>query len=165
MVSFTPRLLYPEGKSPLYGLDRRLGGPQSRSGHGVEEKNSHLPQGIELRSSDRPARSQSLYRLSYPGSLLYPCTVLFNLILSSQHSDQATDWSTGVGFPAGAGTFLSSLPLWGPTQPLIQRVSGAVTLVVMRLGHGTDHSPLSSEVVKNPWSYICSAPYVIMLLC
>jgi len=97
--------------------------------------------------------------------LLYPCTVLFNLILSSQHSDQATDWSTGVGFPAGAGTFLSSLPLWGPTQPLIQRVSGAVTLVVMRLGHGTDHSPLSSEVVKNPWSYICSAPYVIMLLC
>jgi hypothetical protein len=30
--------------SPWYPLDRRLGGPQSRSGHGGEEKNSqHLP--------------------------------------------------------------------------------------------------------------------------
>jgi len=28
-----------EGKSPWYPLDRRLGGPQSHSGHGGEEKN------------------------------------------------------------------------------------------------------------------------------
>jgi hypothetical protein len=28
-------------------LDRRLGGPQSRSGNGVEEKNSQPPPGIE----------------------------------------------------------------------------------------------------------------------
>jgi hypothetical protein len=34
VVSFTPRPLYPQGKSPSYPLDRRLGGPQSRSGHG-----------------------------------------------------------------------------------------------------------------------------------
>jgi hypothetical protein len=40
VVSFTPRPLYPQGKSPRYPLDRRLGGPQSRSGHGGEEKNS-----------------------------------------------------------------------------------------------------------------------------
>jgi hypothetical protein len=41
VVSFMPRQLYPEGKSPWYSLDRRLGGPQSRSGHsGGEEKNS-----------------------------------------------------------------------------------------------------------------------------
>jgi len=32
MVSFTPRPLYLHGKSPRYSLDRRLGGPQSRSG-------------------------------------------------------------------------------------------------------------------------------------
>jgi hypothetical protein len=32
VVSFTPRPLYPQGKSPWYSLDRRLGGPQSRSG-------------------------------------------------------------------------------------------------------------------------------------
>jgi len=32
-------------------LDRRLGGPQSQSGHSGEEKNSQPPPGIELRSS------------------------------------------------------------------------------------------------------------------
>jgi hypothetical protein len=31
----------PAGKEPRYTLDRRLGGPQSRSGRGGEEKNSH----------------------------------------------------------------------------------------------------------------------------
>jgi len=35
------------GNSPWYPLDRRLGGPQSQSGHGVEEKNSQPPPGIE----------------------------------------------------------------------------------------------------------------------
>jgi hypothetical protein len=40
VVSFTTRLLYPQGKSPWYPLDRRLGGPQGLSGHGGEEKNS-----------------------------------------------------------------------------------------------------------------------------
>jgi hypothetical protein len=40
MVSFMPRPFYPQGKSPWYPLDRRLGGPQSCSGHGGEEKNS-----------------------------------------------------------------------------------------------------------------------------
>jgi len=33
-VSFTPRPLCPQGKSPSYPLDRRLGEPQSPSGHG-----------------------------------------------------------------------------------------------------------------------------------
>jgi hypothetical protein len=40
VVSFTPWPLYPQGKSLLYPLDRRLGEPQSRSGRGGEEKNS-----------------------------------------------------------------------------------------------------------------------------
>jgi hypothetical protein len=48
VVSFTPWPLYPQGKSPWYPLNRRLGGPQSRSGHsGGEEKNSQSPPGIE----------------------------------------------------------------------------------------------------------------------
>jgi hypothetical protein len=56
-----------KGKKPRYPVDRRLGGPQSRSKHGVEEKNSHPQPGIyNTRSSDRPARSKSLYWLSYP---------------------------------------------------------------------------------------------------
>jgi hypothetical protein len=37
----------PQGKSPRYPSDRRLGGSQSRSGRGGEEKNSKTPPGIE----------------------------------------------------------------------------------------------------------------------
>jgi hypothetical protein len=47
MVSFTPRPLYPQGRSPGYPLDRRLGGHQSLSGRGGEEKNSQLLPEIE----------------------------------------------------------------------------------------------------------------------
>jgi len=46
VVSFTHLPLYPQGKSPLYPLDRRVGGPWSRSGRG-EEKNSQPAPGIE----------------------------------------------------------------------------------------------------------------------
>jgi hypothetical protein len=48
VVSFTHRPLYPQGKSPWYPLDRRLGGPQSRSGRGREEKNSQPPPGYAV---------------------------------------------------------------------------------------------------------------------
>jgi hypothetical protein len=48
IVSFTLQPLYPQGKSPWYPLGRRLGGPQSRSGGGGEEKNSQLLPGLEL---------------------------------------------------------------------------------------------------------------------
>jgi hypothetical protein len=54
----------PPGKIPGTPLYRRLGGPQGRSG---QVRNISPPTGI--RSPDRPARSESLYRLSYPG----PC--------------------------------------------------------------------------------------------
>jgi hypothetical protein len=59
---FTP------GEEPQYPLDRRLGGPQSRSGRCGEEKNLLPLPGIETRLS-----SLSLYRPSYPGLL---CLVL-----------------------------------------------------------------------------------------
>jgi len=42
VVNFTPQPLYPNGKSPWYPLDRRLGEPQGQSGCGGEEKNSQL---------------------------------------------------------------------------------------------------------------------------
>jgi hypothetical protein len=47
VVSFTARQHYPKGKSPWYPLDRRLGGPQSRSGRGGEEKNSQPLPGLK----------------------------------------------------------------------------------------------------------------------
>jgi hypothetical protein len=37
----------PQGRSPSYPLDRRLSGPQIRSEHGGEEKNSQPPPEIE----------------------------------------------------------------------------------------------------------------------
>jgi hypothetical protein len=72
VVSLTPRLLYPRGKSPQWPLERRLGGPQSRSGRGGEEKHSQPLPRIELHNLILLARSQSLYRLSYPGSKVAP---------------------------------------------------------------------------------------------
>jgi hypothetical protein len=42
-VSFTPRPLYLQGKSPQYPLHRRLGGVQSRSGSGGEKNSQLLP--------------------------------------------------------------------------------------------------------------------------
>jgi hypothetical protein len=63
VVRFTPLPIYPRWKSPLYPLDRRLSGPQSRSRHCGEEKILALV-GIEPRSS-----TPSLYQLSYPDSL------------------------------------------------------------------------------------------------
>jgi hypothetical protein len=56
VVNFTPRPLYPRGKSPRYPLERRLGGPQSRSGRFGEVKILD-PTGLELRLLGRPARS------------------------------------------------------------------------------------------------------------
>jgi hypothetical protein len=50
VISFTPLLLYFEGESSQYPLDRRLGGPWSWSGQYGEEKNLALL-GIEPRSS------------------------------------------------------------------------------------------------------------------
>jgi hypothetical protein len=54
-----PGRTLPPGKT-RYPLYRRLGGLQGRSGRGKKSR----PTGI--RSPDRPDRSQSLYRLSYP---------------------------------------------------------------------------------------------------
>jgi hypothetical protein len=55
----------PPGKTqnPLY---RRLGGPHGRSGR---VRKLSPPPGFFFRSSDRPARSQLLYWLSYPAHL------------------------------------------------------------------------------------------------
>jgi hypothetical protein len=38
VVSFMTRPLYPQRKNSRYPLERRVGEPQSRSRHGVEEK-------------------------------------------------------------------------------------------------------------------------------
>jgi hypothetical protein len=66
----------PPGKSPRYPFYRRLGGPQSRSGRYGEVK-IFYPTGNQTPAPPgRPARSQSLYRLSFPGSNILSCICL-----------------------------------------------------------------------------------------
>ena len=61
----------PPGKTH-YPLYRRLGGPYGRS-----EQLRKISPSTEIRSPDRPARSESLYRLSYPGPLRYNVSSTF----------------------------------------------------------------------------------------
>jgi hypothetical protein len=63
MASFTPRPLYPQGNSPWYPLDRRLGGPQSQSGHGGEEKNSQTSRTDVQRAHDAVWSTAMYYEL------------------------------------------------------------------------------------------------------
>jgi hypothetical protein len=65
VVSFTSWPLYPQGNNPLYPLDRRLGGPQSHSGHGGEEKNSQPSPGIKPQKPNRPAWKNANLTLSW----------------------------------------------------------------------------------------------------
>jgi hypothetical protein len=58
IVSFTPRPLCPRGKGPLYSLDRRLDGPQSRSGRRGGDKNSWPHPDLNSDPSARPAASR-----------------------------------------------------------------------------------------------------------
>jgi hypothetical protein len=70
VVSFTPRSVYPRGKSPPVPIGRRLGWPHRQSGRCGDEKI------LDLTVTRTPtAHSQSLYRLSYPGS--HPATTIF----------------------------------------------------------------------------------------
>jgi hypothetical protein len=71
VVSVTPRPLFTQGNTrfSLYG---RLGGSQGRS----EQLQNNLA-AIGIRSPDRPARSQSLYRLRYPAHNKIPVHLYF----------------------------------------------------------------------------------------
>jgi hypothetical protein len=77
-VSFTPGPLYPQGKSPRYPLNRRLGGPQSRSGRGGEEKNSQPLPGFEAPIIQPVARR-------YTTELSGLCAVRSSEMLASCH--------------------------------------------------------------------------------
>jgi hypothetical protein len=67
VVSFMPRPLYPQEKAP--GTHWIGGWVKPRAGLDEMEKRKFLTLlGLELRPLGRPARSESLYRLRYPGS-------------------------------------------------------------------------------------------------
>jgi hypothetical protein len=62
---------FTQRKNPWYPLDRGLGGPQSQSGRGGEEKNSQLLPGLEPPTIQSVAQSYTteLSRLLYISSL------------------------------------------------------------------------------------------------
>jgi hypothetical protein len=64
MVSFAPRPLYHQGKSPWYQLVRRLGGPRSLSGRGGERKIPSCHRELNPRTWPR-AIPNELSRLSF----------------------------------------------------------------------------------------------------
>jgi hypothetical protein len=67
VVSFTHWPLYPQEKSPWYPPDRRLGGPQSRSGRSGEKFPAHA----ETPTPYHPARSPALYHWAIPAPVCW----------------------------------------------------------------------------------------------
>jgi len=59
VASFINQSLHPQGKSPWYPLDRRLGRPQSCSGCGSEEKK--IPTPVRNQPSALQPVAQSLH--------------------------------------------------------------------------------------------------------
>jgi hypothetical protein len=73
VVSFVPRSLYLQVKSRWYSFDRRLGGPQNRSGNLGEEK--IVPTGIRI--PDHPTCSPALchWAIQHPSRAMPTCTM------------------------------------------------------------------------------------------
>jgi hypothetical protein len=69
MVRFMAPSLYSQGNGPRYPLNRRLGGPQNRSGLGGEEKNSQTLPGLE--PVDHLTRSPTLYHSAIMASPVF----------------------------------------------------------------------------------------------
>jgi hypothetical protein len=64
VVSFTPRPLHPPRKCSLYPSDRRLSGPQSRSG-GCEEEKKLIPAGNRTLADQPVTIHTELFRVSW----------------------------------------------------------------------------------------------------
>jgi hypothetical protein len=145
VVNFTPRLLYSQGNSPWYPLDRMLGGPHSRSGRGGEEKNSQ-----HLSVLEPPIIQYVAQRYT---------TELSRLTV--QHN-QYIKWPLNQSIK-----FLksSSRPALGPTQPPTEWVPGALSLGIKRPGREDDHSSPSSAEVKEWVELYLHSHFAFMAWC
>jgi hypothetical protein len=119
-VSFTPLPLYPQGKSPWYSLDRRLGGPQSRSGPGDEEKNSQPPAEnriIEPRSSAQCLSPYLSFTFRSAKSPITQNESFWRLVI-------VTEWRWyGISLRFNIAVFFSP---WVPRPWLVRRMTHAV---------------------------------------
>jgi hypothetical protein len=124
----------PPGKN-RYPLYRRLGGPQGRSGR---VRKISPPPPHDILSTDRPAGSQSLYRLSYPESRKY--TLSFSV----------QNWP-------------SSLREIKDVQGKYPYICASVTIAIRTMASLNSHKPVS---IKLPKHEVCPhrIQYFIFLL-
>jgi hypothetical protein len=174
----TDLLLYPQRKSSWYPLGRRLGGPQSLSGSGGVEKNSHPLPRLEppiiqpgvLRCTAELSRLICVLFYRTKTSLFLSAAFSFtvgSLSVSRRSSvNIVTRLRTGIpGFDSRYGEgrdfflfFTASRPVLGPTQPHIQWVPGSHSPEVKRLVSKADHSFPSSVEVKKALSCTSTPP-------
>jgi hypothetical protein len=77
-----------------------------------------------------------------------------------------SDWPR-AGRPRGWSSRFFTSPrrphrLWGPPQPPIQWVPGALSPEVKRPGREADHLPPTSAEIKKMWIYTSIPPYTLM---
>jgi len=123
-VSTSRTCRFTPGKATRYPLYRRLGGPQGQFG-----RVRKISPPTEIRSPDLPARSESLYRLSYPGPLWFPVgTRSFSLLRTVLTGSQAHHISCLNGYRL--------------CFPLLRQP-----------GRKTDRSNSFNAKIKNDWVY------------
>jgi hypothetical protein len=139
MVRFTPRPLYPRSSSCSICCRGPAARPHSRYGRcrGVRVL---APPRIELRPLGRPARSQSLYRLSYAGSVtrtsdhVYSNRVCQNVAYAvKRHCSTHAEAPGSVG---ARGTMLQAGRSWGPSPTRSQHLPICLVLPTRRCPWG-----------------------------
>jgi hypothetical protein len=135
-----PAALYPWGKDPPVPIVQEAGWAPEPVWTQRLEKNSLPPPEIEPRSPGRPARSQTLYCLSYPAPLNYYILVIFR----EQYSLRRFCLSNVV-FPS-----ITRIPsLLGPvialsTCPWLASPKGITILLIHRLTYRIGEVPGSN---------------------
>jgi hypothetical protein len=152
VVSFTSQPLYLRGKSPRYLLNRGWVGP--RAGVDDVEKRKFLTLlELELRPPGLPARNQSLYRLSYPGSWNMIYTIVnksrdSSISMATVYGLDGRDWIANKDKRFSLLHSVQAGP--GAHQPSYSRGTGELfPSGVRRQGHEANQSPPSSSEVKN----------------
>jgi hypothetical protein len=154
VVILTPQPLQSLGKIPRYRLNRRLGGPQNRSGRRGVEKNLPLP-GLGLRIS---ALTEDIFsdEIFISTIMMHSSGKKLGYSTVKRSRDSSVGLATGYkldgqGSIPGRGKFFSitSGPALGPTQPPIHWEPGDLSPGIKRQGRAADHSPSSNAEVRN----------------
>jgi hypothetical protein len=162
VVSFTSRPFYARGRKPRFPSDRRLGGPQRRSGRGGELKKILLMPNIEPRSSSPQTRHYTYWAI--PALNCTAHVLLFSIWrhinlrvttklgarIAQRYSARLRAGWSDVESRQGLGIFLFTIttrPALGPSQSPIQWAPGAFSGGKAVPGREADHSPPSSAEV------------------